>query len=331
MYKRQVPRTAECSGTGLPVIEPHLTGPECRLHMKADGMLLSLIHIFAPLMKLLKSFHPEGEHLIQAAGGQVAVCPAPECRLQVIKLHTPLHMADQQTGTPAVSIHSQKGPQLDAHILLPHPIQAADSDTFEEQIEVKVITCLLYTSPALSAYLSHNLDVFQSDIGAYMSRYKAHKLENTLPNDEDLFFSGVDTSSFDYRYAVLSEYENDETIILWVDALGIEWLSLLHWCISNHCDGTITNVVIAQATLPTETLFNKQWNNMSMPYKKLNKLDKLAHKGVIDEPDYYACIEEQMDFIEEISNYVSSLLTEYHRVVITGDHGTSRLAARFFH
>lgn len=197
--------------------------------------------------------------------------------------------------------------------------------------QVKNSTKLNEAFPALSAYLSCDLPVLRSDIGAYMSRYKAHKLENTLPNDEDLFFSGADTSSFDYRYAVLSEYEDDETIILWVDALGIEWLSLLHWCISNHCDGAIRNVVIAQATLPTETLFNEQWNNMSMPYKKLNKLDKLAHKGVIDEPDYYACIEEQMAFMEEISNYVSSLLTEYHRVVITGDHGTSRLAARFFH
>ena len=70
---------------------------------------------------------------------------------------------------------------------------------------------------------------------------------------------------------------------------------------------------------------------MSMPYKKLNKLDKLAHKGVIDEPDYYACIEEQMDFVVGISKHVSSLLAEYRRVVVTGDHGTSRLAARFFH
>lgn len=52
-------------------------------------------------------------------------------------------MADQQTGAPAVSIHSQQGPQLDAHILLSHPIQATDSDTFEEQIEVKVITAVL--------------------------------------------------------------------------------------------------------------------------------------------------------------------------------------------
>lgn len=166
------------------------------------------------------------------------------------------------------------------------------------------------TFPALSAYLSHDLDVFQSDIGAYMSRYKAHKLENTLPSDEMLYFSGANTSSFDYRYAVLSEYEDDDTIILWVDALGIEWLPLLYWGIANNCDGTITNVALAQATLPTETNFNEQWNSMSMPYKKLNKLDKLAHKGVIDEPDYYTCIEEQMDFVTGISNQVSSLLAE---------------------
>ena len=51
-----------------------------------------------------------------------------------------------------------------------------------------------------------------------------------------------------------------------------------------------------------------------MPYKKLNKLDKLAHKGVIDEPDYYTCIEEQMDFVTGISNQVSSLLAEYWRM-----------------
>ena len=201
----------------------------------------------------------------------------------------------------------------------------------KDAVQVNESVKLKETFPALSAYLSHDLDVLQGDIGSYMSRYKAHKLENTLPSDETLYFSGANTSSFDYRYAVLSEYEDDNTIVLWVDALGVEWLPLLHWGIVNNCDGTITNAALAQATLPTETIFNEQWNSMSMPYKKLNKLDKLAHKGVIDEPDYYACIEEQMDFVVGISKHVSSLLAEYRRVVVTGDHGTSRLAARFFH
>lgn len=185
--------------------------------------------------------------------------------------------------------------------------------------------------PALFAYLSHDLDVFRGDIGEYMSRYKAHKLENTLPSDETLYFSGANTSSFDYRYAVLSKYEDEDTVILWVDGLGIEWLPLLHWGIAENCDAAIINVALAEATLPTETKFNEQWNDMSMPFEKLNKLDKLAHKGVVDEPDYYACIEEQMDFVVGISNKVSSLLAEYRRVAITGDHGSSRLAARFFH
>lgn len=185
--------------------------------------------------------------------------------------------------------------------------------------------------PALAAYLSHDLDALQNETGSYLSRYKAHKLENSLPSDEELYFGGVDAAAFAYRYALLSEYEDGETIILWVDALGAEWLSLLCWSIANNCDATITKAALAQATLPTETEFNNQWDSMTLPNKKLNKLDKLAHRGVVDEPDYYACIEEQMNFVMGISDTVSSLLKNYHRVVVTGDHGTSRLAARFFH
>jgi hypothetical protein len=70
---------------------------------------------------------------------------------------------------------------------------------------------------------------------------------------------------------------------------------------------------------------------MDVPYDKLDKLDKLAHKGVIDEPDYYACIADQISFVADVSKHVSELLEKYHRVIITGDHGTSRLAGRFFH
>ena len=70
---------------------------------------------------------------------------------------------------------------------------------------------------------------------------------------------------------------------------------------------------------------------MSVPHKKLDRLDKLAHKGVIDDPDYYTCVEDQLSFVSSLCKTVNDLLKEYHRVIITGDHGTSRLAARFFH
>ncbi|MCD8238629.1 MAG: BREX-4 system phosphatase PglZ [Clostridiales bacterium] len=188
--------------------------------------------------------------------------------------------------------------------------------------------------PALSAYLSNDLPPLKNDTGDYLLRYKIHKLENSLPEDEEAYFGNISTEAFDYRYAVLSEYEDKETFFLWIDALGIEWLSLLYRSITAGCGGKIIKAVPTLAALPTETRFNEQWKSMEkegIEYKKLNKLDKLAHKGVIDEPDYYACIEEQFSFMDEISKYVDDLLGKYRRVVITGDRGTSRLAARFFH
>lgn len=186
--------------------------------------------------------------------------------------------------------------------------------------------------PELAAYLNCDLNVLKGKLGEYLSMYKTHKLENTLPDDEEMYFNGINTDAYDYRYSVLSDFTDDDTIILWIDALGVEWLSLLQWSISRQCNAIIMSTVVVQATLPTETCFNDQWKRMDVPYDKLDKLDKLAHRGVIDEPDYYSCIEEQISFIaSSVTNRINELLKKHHRVIITGDHGTSRLAARFFH
>ncbi len=185
--------------------------------------------------------------------------------------------------------------------------------------------------PELFFYLSHAVHQKDTDLKGYLTRYKAHKLENTLPVDEDVYFAGFQTDVYDNRYSVLADNIDGDTIILWIDALGAEWLPLLSWTIKDHCDGTIVSTSVGQATLPTETCYNDLWSSMDTPYSKLDKLDKLAHKGVIDEPDYYACIEEQLSFVAGVHKHITGLLKKHHRVIITGDHGTSRLAARFFH
>lgn len=146
-----------------------------------------------------------------------------------------------------------------------------------------------------------------------------------------MYFAGIQTDAYDNRYSILADNIDSDTAILWIDALGAEWLPLLKWTISKNCDGTISDSSIGQANLPTETCYNDLWNNMDTPYSKLDKLDKLAHKGVIDEPDYYTCIEEQISFVSGIHKHITGLLKKHHRVIVTGDHGTSRLAARFFH
>ena len=185
--------------------------------------------------------------------------------------------------------------------------------------------------PELYAYLNDSSMPFDNEIKHYMTKYKSYKLENTLPNDDETYFNGIQTDIYDMRYSILSEYVDAETIVLWIDALGIEWLPLLNWSLAQNCDATLINLAVGQASLPTETMFNNQWEKMSCPHAKLDKLDKLAHKGVVDEPDYYACVQEQLDFVTRIHHKVTELMEQYHRVIITGDHGTSRLAARLFH
>ena len=199
----------------------------------------------------------------------------------------------------------------------------------EDASQVLASSRLRQVYPELSAYLDQS--VYDSDLGRYYSLYKAHKLENSLPEDEEMYFSGIRPEEYDYRFAAMSNMITEDCAILWIDALGAEWLPLLLWALKRNDIGQVKDIVVAQASLPTETCFNDQWTQMSVPHKKLDRLDKLAHKGVIDDPDYYTCVEDQLSFVSSLCKTVNDLLKEYHRVIITGDHGTSRLAARFFH
>lgn len=185
--------------------------------------------------------------------------------------------------------------------------------------------------PALFAYLQRMPERIESVYSDYIFDYKVYKLSNTLPVSDEEHFRGIEPDTLPSRYAVLQKSLTKDAVILWIDAMGFEYLSLLKWVLEGESCGSVTSVEIAQATLPTETKFNEQWQQMTCPYEKRDKLDKLAHKGVIDEPDYYSCIEEQLSFFDTLRKTVRELFKTYHRVIITGDHGTSRIAARYFH
>lgn len=195
--------------------------------------------------------------------------------------------------------------------------------------------------PEVFEYLD-GADYYDEELRRYMELYKIYKLSNTLPSDEQMYFAGIQADNYNHRFAELSDYIDDQTVVLWVDALGAEWLPLLMKALSKRKDGKVVYHSCGLANLPTETKYNDQWNQMSVPYEKIDYLDKLAHKGLSykDIDDYYPCIEEQFAVISEmygtekmvtIGTKISELLRKYRRIIITGDHGTSRLAARFFH
>ena len=190
---------------------------------------------------------------------------------------------------------------------------------------------LAQTYPLLYAYLKNAAQEIDTVYDEYIAQYKFYKLSNTLPDCVDLLCETIKPDTLPHRYSILNQYVKEDTIVLWIDAMGFEYLSILLSVLSKNNKGKVIASQLTQALLPTQTSFNEQWKQMSTPYEKLDKLDKLAHKGVVDEPDYYTCIEEQLSFFEKVSNKVDELINNYQRIIITADHGTSRLAARFFH
>ena len=186
--------------------------------------------------------------------------------------------------------------------------------------------------PSFADYISMN-DTGVEGLSHYFQQYKRHKLANTLPTDPEFLLGLVSTDNFDYRYAAMNPYLSGDWFVLWIDGLGAEWYGYLLNRIKRECDDshTIEHSTIAQATLPTETCYNAQWNEMEKRFRKLDTLDKLAHHGVVDNPDYYACVEAQLRFIDSVVDQATALIKQHQRVIITGDHGASRLAARAFH
>jgi len=167
------------------------------------------------------------------------------------------------------------------------------------------------------------------EIKAYFKWYKYNKIINRFPKNEQLIH---DFNIFSSRFSVLNKFINEKTFVIWVDGMGVEWLSLLNGQLKEiDVNLSIEKPIIATACLPTETEFNKQWNDFTCPYEKLDRLDKITHKGIPDDNNYFSCIATQFEIIQEVAHKAVLKLKEYDRVIVTSDHGSSRLAALAFH
>jgi hypothetical protein len=212
----------------------------------------------------------------------------------------------------------------------------------ERAFALKVISGLLRNGASyenIQDALGSNYPLFQQyffdesyysvELKAYFRWYKYNKIINRFPAKE---FPIPDYEHYKGRFGALKEYANEETLILWVDGMGIEWLSLLYAQLyAANTNLLVEKPLVVKALLPTETEFNKQWDDFNSQSKKLDRLDNLNHKGIPDDDNYFSCIDTQFETIKEIAQEAVSLLEKYERVIITADHGSSRLAALAFH
>ena len=178
--------------------------------------------------------------------------------------------------------------------------------------------------PDLAEYLKPEPD-HGNEVARYFNWYRRSKLINRPNTDVPC---SIDFDSIDSRNKVMQLNGTADSLPFWVDGLGAEWIPVLLSRLSMLGFAVDVKTTVTKALLPTETEYNHKWTAES---KKWDRLDKLSHNGMPDDNDYFLCIARQLEIMNEIVEHVGEMLKKVNRVIVTGDHGSSRLAALLFH
>lgn len=163
----------------------------------------------------------------------------------------------------------------------------------------------------------------------YFAWYKKKKIVNR-PVLEPLKAQNVDF--LDTRFCLMAKYNDKDCFSYWIDGFGAEWLSLACEILNRYAPGVFTFTSnIAKCVIPSETAFNEQWNLDGFKHIKKDRLDGFSHKGMPDDKNYFLAVVNQINAISEMIKDATEYLENHEYVIITGDHGSSRLAALAFH
>lgn len=184
--------------------------------------------------------------------------------------------------------------------------------------------------PALTDYLLFDFDFDDEATTVYFNEYRKLKITN---NVTDSFvkraFNFAVPKNYPARDSVISELcTKSDYALLVVDAMGIEYLPLLI-AIAERRGMIVESYKITTAQLPTETKFNHiKWKETSR-LCDIKSIDNTVHDGA--EKHEHSSQEENFAYIlhmfeTKIINRIAEGLTRFSKVVVTADHGASRLA-----
>ena len=187
--------------------------------------------------------------------------------------------------------------------------------------------------PVLAYYLSHSDAISESGFKSYFDEYKKQKVENVFDSRIDAEIRKTELLDVTSRNEVLKENTQPGDFTLWVDGMGLEWVDLLLFFVARKNPKIKSSFAAAAAMLPTITSANKVWDAWPTDsYRKDDRLDSKSHiKDKSDGVDPIALIDLQFQIIDNLARDIVELVAEKGRVVVTADHGMSRLAAIHFH
>ena len=193
--------------------------------------------------------------------------------------------------------------------------------------------------PALAKYLAEyafnckNADV----LTPYFSRYKKQKVMNVV--DPDFRSHVIDLASdgnriytrLDTRNLLVEKLDDGKTALYWLDALGVEYLAYIQAAAKDL--GLHIAVQIGRAVLPTLTVLNRgfydDWKGSKVQTKKL---DDIKHEGEqsfnYENEKLPIHLAAELKIIDDALTWAKNELVQSRAsmVVITSDHGASRLA-----
>jgi len=185
--------------------------------------------------------------------------------------------------------------------------------------------------PEAAAYLNENFVFGDGTLEEYFREYRELKMTGRVTSE---FYEKaqqvVPPSSVQSRDAIVQRYAPDNgCALLVVDAMGVEWMSMLVTLARQRNIG-VDSIAVGEAHLPTSTIFNDiYWPDRARRLLDIKRFDNIAHKGA--EAHEARCAEENLaaalDVIGgEVLPRVAEGLVRFERVLVTADHGSSRLA-----
>jgi hypothetical protein len=183
--------------------------------------------------------------------------------------------------------------------------------------------------PLLYDYLSDDFAYCDDALMNYFKDYRRLKIANHV--DVDFVNRAYDfkvSQSVPSRDIELQKYSNDiNTALLVVDGMGAEYIPLI-LSIANRYSLNIKSVSVAKANLPTSTEFNRIIWDENRVLESIPEIDNISHDGAVKHGNRTneQNIVASLAVFENVINSVATALTTYEHVVLTADHGSSRLA-----
>lgn len=185
--------------------------------------------------------------------------------------------------------------------------------------------------PEAEAYLNAEPVFSGVALEGYFREYRELKMAGRVTQEfYDRAQGKFPTSSVQSRDAIVQRYASDNgCALLVVDAMGAEWLPMLV-ALARGLNLGVDSVTTGEVHLPTSTEFNNiYWPDPARRLQNIKRLDNIVHNGV--EAHETRSAEENLaaalDVIgSEVLPRVAQGLARFERVLVTADHGSSRLA-----